>query len=401
MAAGPRDYSQGTRAALAALSRGRCYEPTCTRPIIAFIGDEAFADFQIAHIFDAKPGNRYRSDMTDDERRAFSNLVLLCKPHHELVDKRHPERYSAELLLAWKTERERDFGIAGDELSSINVEELDELVAAAAVSVVADGPIVLGGSGGTAPGAGGGGGGAVGVDARGGDGGDGGNRYVLDGQPGASPGAGGGGGGAVGPGATGGPGGEGGEVVSGLVELTDEIVAARVSIGRPGIGGVDGPGGDGEDVTMQFLNSSGEVVNEIRAGGGRAHRSGHDPIDAELGPLIVCNYAEVVNGLVTAVGAGWDHYVLGPERVVAGSLVLTAAAHVGGEARANVRFVGPLGEVGGELVLHFHFGQGASHSQRLHAPARFAFVAENVGPWRVEAWTRTSSVEAEFMVTLA
>lgn len=44
--------------------------------------------------------------MTDDDRRSFNNLILLCKPHHELVDKRHADRYTAEDLEGWKASRE-------------------------------------------------------------------------------------------------------------------------------------------------------------------------------------------------------------------------------------------------------------------------------------------------------
>ena len=59
---------------------------------MCFIDDEPYINYQIAHIRDAMPGNRYDPAMTNDERRAFQNLILLCKPHHELVDSRHPDR---------------------------------------------------------------------------------------------------------------------------------------------------------------------------------------------------------------------------------------------------------------------------------------------------------------------
>ncbi|MBB5155908.1 hypothetical protein [Saccharopolyspora phatthalungensis] len=44
--------------------------------------------------------------MTDDERRSFDNLILLCKEHHELVDTKHPDKYSVETLKSWKQDRE-------------------------------------------------------------------------------------------------------------------------------------------------------------------------------------------------------------------------------------------------------------------------------------------------------
>ena len=168
--AGPRDYSESTRAALAMLSRGRCYYPSCGRSIIVFNNGEPYIDYQIAHIYDAKPGNRYRSDMSDEERRAFSNLILLCKPHHEEIDKRHPEKYSAEVLLEWKRTHEGDQLQPLAELGAVSEESLAELLVEAAISI-GDSIVNVGGQGGNAPGAGGGGGGVIGS----GTGGPGGN----------------------------------------------------------------------------------------------------------------------------------------------------------------------------------------------------------------------------------
>ena len=101
----PRGYSRGTRAALAWLSGGRCYNPDCACRIIAFFEGEPYIDYFIAHIRDARPGNRYVADMTSDQRRSFANLILLCKPCHTLVDKAHPKEYPIEGLEAWKRER--------------------------------------------------------------------------------------------------------------------------------------------------------------------------------------------------------------------------------------------------------------------------------------------------------
>lgn len=133
--AGPRDYSAGTRGGLVLLSQGTCYFPGCTTRTIEFINGEPFINCQIAHVRDAKPGNRYVADMTDDERRSFANLVLLCKPHHTLVDKTHPERYSIEDLEQWKADRE---GAAMGSLQGLNgltEEGLEEMIRRAVASV--------------------------------------------------------------------------------------------------------------------------------------------------------------------------------------------------------------------------------------------------------------------------
>lgn len=102
----PRGYRAGARAALALFLHGHCYFPGCKVPTFVFVDGEPIINYEIAHIRDAKPGNRYVKDMTDDERRAFKSLVLLCQPHHTEVDKVHPDRYSIETLESWKVERE-------------------------------------------------------------------------------------------------------------------------------------------------------------------------------------------------------------------------------------------------------------------------------------------------------
>jgi hypothetical protein len=72
--------------------------------------------------------------MSDDDRRAFSNLILLCKPHHELVDTRHPDRYSADELEKWKRLREGDSIASLAEVGSVT----DELLADLLTQSVAD-----------------------------------------------------------------------------------------------------------------------------------------------------------------------------------------------------------------------------------------------------------------------
>lgn len=108
----PRAYSAGTRAGLFALGSGTCYYPNCARPAVEMVGWEPEVAVQIAHIHGASPGSaRYDAGMTDSERASFSNLILLCTPHHNVVDRRHPEDYPAEVLKAWKTDHEGASGV--------------------------------------------------------------------------------------------------------------------------------------------------------------------------------------------------------------------------------------------------------------------------------------------------
>lgn len=132
---GPRDYAVATERALYAFSGITCYFPDCPTPVIAFVDDEPISNVEIAHIRGANPGSpRYDPSMTDDERRAFANLVLLCKPHHEIVDKRHPDRYPPVALADWKAQREAAAGIDKMSLAGISEDRLVDLIERAVAS---------------------------------------------------------------------------------------------------------------------------------------------------------------------------------------------------------------------------------------------------------------------------
>jgi hypothetical protein len=83
-------------------------------------------DTHIAHIRGAHSGSpRYDPSMTEDERRGFENLILLCKPHHDLVDKIRPDDYPVEVLLQWKADRE---GSQSGALSGLSEDRLEDLI---------------------------------------------------------------------------------------------------------------------------------------------------------------------------------------------------------------------------------------------------------------------------------
>lgn len=106
---GPRDYTRSTIFSLATLGEGRCYwpDPPCNVPVSVIINGEPVTNLQIAHIRAAKPnGPRYVADMSDDERRSWSNFILLCPPHHSMIDKIKPDKYSIQDLERWKSSRE-------------------------------------------------------------------------------------------------------------------------------------------------------------------------------------------------------------------------------------------------------------------------------------------------------
>jgi len=63
---------------------------------------------KICHIEAAsKEGPRWNLNMTDDERRGFDNLILLCDECHTIIDNKENEsEYPAPLLKQWKKDHE-------------------------------------------------------------------------------------------------------------------------------------------------------------------------------------------------------------------------------------------------------------------------------------------------------
>ena len=294
---GPRDYTSTTRTALAAFSKGMCYFPGFTRPVIVLVDGEPYVDVHIAHIRDAEVGSRYDPSMSNDERRAFSNLILLCKPHHDLVDKRHPTEFVPDHLLSWKVAREGN-NLVIDDPTALAEDVLEEaLLAGASANMtmirIEQGGLHLGGKGGNATGAGGGGGGVVG-SGSGGPGGDGSTvqladdvRIDLDGAAGASFGAGGGGG--------------------GLLDSGVLVRRAHDGEGREGRGhseGLDGQDGQptsfGDPTTDFFI----EVPGGSGGFAGDGTRRASDVLGLSL--LTLANSTELRAGLLFVLGGAWQ-----------------------------------------------------------------------------------------------
>ena len=101
-----RQYKPSTVRRLDTLSGNQCAYPECTKKLIA--EDQKSIVSKICHIEAAsKDGLRYNFKMTDDERRHFNNLILLCDEHHTIIDnKENEKKYPVELLKEWKRNHE-------------------------------------------------------------------------------------------------------------------------------------------------------------------------------------------------------------------------------------------------------------------------------------------------------
>lgn len=101
-----REYKPRTIKRLYTLSGNECAVPNCEKHLIA--RDTETIISKICHIEAAsEKGARYNSRMTDDDRRHFDNLVLLCDECHSIVDNPDNEsKYPVLLLKQWKKDHE-------------------------------------------------------------------------------------------------------------------------------------------------------------------------------------------------------------------------------------------------------------------------------------------------------
>ena len=100
--AGARTYKPNDLKRLFALSGCECANPFCNNKLVAKDYNSILGE--ICHIEAASPdGPRYNPNQTDDERRGFDNLILLCESCHTIIDNKANEKeYPVELLKTWK-----------------------------------------------------------------------------------------------------------------------------------------------------------------------------------------------------------------------------------------------------------------------------------------------------------
>ncbi len=88
---------------LFALSGNRCTFPKCASPLI----HEGVVTGEVCHIKAASPeGHRYDPRQPNKERNSFENLVLMCQPHHTIIDNDY-ESYTVERLHKIKEQHEQ------------------------------------------------------------------------------------------------------------------------------------------------------------------------------------------------------------------------------------------------------------------------------------------------------
>lgn len=85
----------------------RCANPVCKQELV----DEGGTMLgKIAHIHAAMNGARFDADMSDEQRRAFANLIVVCGICHDRIDDPAREQeFPADLLREWKERHESRF----------------------------------------------------------------------------------------------------------------------------------------------------------------------------------------------------------------------------------------------------------------------------------------------------
>ncbi len=101
-----RQISYPHKRRLDILSGNRCAAPDCQKSILARDGLTIVG--KICHIEAASSGGaRYNGSMSDEDRRHFNNLILLCSECHEIIDNPENEgKYPVSLLKKWKADHE-------------------------------------------------------------------------------------------------------------------------------------------------------------------------------------------------------------------------------------------------------------------------------------------------------
>ena len=105
------------------LSGNQCAKPNCKTVLVNANGSFVGA---VCHIRAAKNGGpRFDSKLSQDERRAVTNLILLCRTCHALVDS-EPDNYTVRILTKWKHERERAFEAIGNTLRQSYIAQVSD-----------------------------------------------------------------------------------------------------------------------------------------------------------------------------------------------------------------------------------------------------------------------------------
>lgn len=100
-------------------SGNQCAFPGCNKMII---NSDGVLLGEVCHIEAALPGGeRFNKNQTNEERRGFNNLLILCLDHHKITN--DVERYTVEKMKEMKRDHEKKFANAVSKLEN-SIEDL-------------------------------------------------------------------------------------------------------------------------------------------------------------------------------------------------------------------------------------------------------------------------------------
>ncbi|MCW3477548.1 hypothetical protein [Limobrevibacterium gyesilva] len=114
------------------LSGNNCAMPGCEHVLINNAGTMVG---KICHIEAAERGGpRFRKDMSNEERRAAANLILLCSPHHDVIDDmKNVADWPVKRLKEIKRQHEDTFREVGETLAKAFRAQFQDSTATTAV----------------------------------------------------------------------------------------------------------------------------------------------------------------------------------------------------------------------------------------------------------------------------
>lgn len=96
-----------TQRRLFASSAGYCQNPACSEKLFNEAEGKRFLIAELAHVFAAQDdGPRPNTELSEEERGAFENLIVLCANCHTMVDKAS-EAFPDSMMKRWKREHEQ------------------------------------------------------------------------------------------------------------------------------------------------------------------------------------------------------------------------------------------------------------------------------------------------------
>lgn len=142
---GKANPTAATRIKLFADSAGYCQNPGCTQQLFHDTSNGESIHFaEMAHMFAASDkGPRADARLSEEERGAYDNLILLCANCHRIIDKA-PDDYPDALIFQWKSNRAEQlvglFGAARQKTREDVLTLIEPLMSASAACLQVYGP---------------------------------------------------------------------------------------------------------------------------------------------------------------------------------------------------------------------------------------------------------------------